>query len=73
MSSNIAFPSPVGGVPFPSDFAPSVLFAVLYGLLVPVMAYRVANKKSRTFLLVGSITFSIERIVLFSLRAVQAH
>ncbi|EGO00256.1 hypothetical protein SERLA73DRAFT_160202, partial [Serpula lacrymans var. lacrymans S7.3] len=73
MASNIAFPSPVGGVPFPSDFAPSVLFAVLYGLLLPVAAYRIADKRSRTVLLVGSTVFAIERLVIFSLRAVQAH
>src|ERR1700734_386912 len=29
------FPSPIGGVAFPSDFAPSIIFAVMYGLLLP--------------------------------------
>ena len=54
-------PAPIGGTSLPSDFAPSVLFAVLYGLLVPLMAYRMFDRRSRFGLLFGTIIFSIER------------
>lgn len=59
----MTFPSPVGGVPFPEDYAPSILFAVLYALLVPLMFYRMLHKRSRNLLLVGSVVFAIERYV----------
>lgn len=55
------FPSPVGGVLFPGDFAPSILFAVLYGMLLPMALYRMLHKK--LLLLIGSLTFTIERQV----------
>lgn len=55
------FPTPVGGTLLPTDFAPSILFAVLYALLVPVMIYRAWDKRSRTTLLIGTAIFGIER------------
>jgi len=42
-------------------------------LLVPLMLYRMLQKRGRCTLLIGTIAFSIERIVIFALRAVQAH
>ncbi|KIM45438.1 hypothetical protein M413DRAFT_442117 [Hebeloma cylindrosporum] len=69
----VNFPAPIGGTSLPPDFGPSILFAVLYGLLVPLMAYRMFDRRSRSALLIGTISFSIERVVIFSLRAVQAH
>ncbi|KAF9462286.1 hypothetical protein BDZ94DRAFT_1166123 [Collybia nuda] len=69
----MSFPSPIGGTSFPADFAPSILFAVLYALLVPLMLYRVYDKRSRTTLLIGSVIFGVERVVIFSLRAAQSH
>ncbi|TFK20922.1 hypothetical protein FA15DRAFT_673031 [Coprinopsis marcescibilis] len=68
----MSFPSPVGGVPLQSDLAPSILFAVLYGLLAPLVFYRLYDRRSRTLLLLGTMIFAIERIVIFSLRAVQS-
>lgn len=65
------FPSPVGGVPFPSDYAPSILFAVMYGLLLPLLAYRILDRKSRNTLLIGTALFSIERSVLLSYQSLQ--
>lgn len=65
MASPVEFPSPVGGVPFPADFAPSVVFAVLYSCLIPLLAYRVLDAKSRNTLVVGTAVFVIERCVLF--------
>lgn len=57
----MSFPTPVGGTALPADFAPSILFAVLYALLVPIMFYRVYDKRSRTTLLIGTVFFGVER------------
>ena len=63
MSSNATheFPSPIGGVPYPIDFAPSILFSVLHGLLIPVFAWRMARSQTRTFVLIGAFIYAIER------------
>lgn len=55
------FPAPIGGKIDDADFAPSILFAVLYGLLIPLVAYRMLHRRSRTLLLLGSAIFAIER------------
>ncbi|TFK20920.1 hypothetical protein FA15DRAFT_673029 [Coprinopsis marcescibilis] len=68
----MVFPSPVGGLPLPLDFAPTILFAVLYGLLLPLLAYRIIDRRSRTWLLFGTSLFAVERVVVFGLRAMQA-
>ncbi|EAU91147.2 hypothetical protein CC1G_03315 [Coprinopsis cinerea okayama7 len=70
--ASVEFPSPIGGAALPEDFAPSVLFAVLYGLLVPLVVYRLYDRRSRTTLLIGTIIFAVERIAIFALRANQA-
>lgn len=62
------FPSPVGGVPFPSDFAPSVIFALMYGSLIPLLAYRILDGKSRNVMLIGTAAFTVERWVFQLLR-----
>ncbi|KAL0956711.1 hypothetical protein HGRIS_002833 [Hohenbuehelia grisea] len=69
----MTFPSPVGGASLPGDFVPSVLFAVLYGCLLPVMIWRTLKRRLRIFMLLASTLFTIERIVNLSLRAAQAH
>lgn len=63
LNSTFKIPSPVGGVPLSSDFAPSIIFAVMYGLLVPVIFYRLISPKSRNTLLIGTSTFAVERCV----------
>lgn len=63
------FPTPVGGLILPSEFAACIIFCVLYGLLLPLVAYRILNRRTRTFLLLGTILFGVERIVVFALRA----
>ncbi|KAH9889390.1 hypothetical protein C8Q73DRAFT_654324 [Cubamyces lactineus] len=63
------FPSPVGGAPFPIDFAPSILFAALYALLIPVIVWRAVDRRSRTVILIGTACLAIERVITFSLRA----
>ncbi|KAH9478576.1 hypothetical protein JR316_0009033 [Psilocybe cubensis] len=68
----VNFPAPVGGTAYADDFAPSILFAVLYAALVPLMLYRMFDRRSRTILLMQTVTFSIERVVIFALRASQS-
>ncbi|KAF8882720.1 hypothetical protein BD779DRAFT_913470 [Infundibulicybe gibba] len=68
----MSFPSPVGGTPDTKDFAPCVIFAILYGLLVPLLVFRFYDARSRTTLLIGTACHIIARVVLFSSRAHQA-
>jgi len=44
----------------------------VYGLLLPLLGYRIFNRRSRTMMLANSLIFGIERIVIFSLRAAQS-
>ncbi|KAF8152737.1 hypothetical protein BJ912DRAFT_1015360 [Pholiota molesta] len=57
----VNFPAPVGGTPFRIDFAPSLIFAVLYAALVPLMVFRMLSRRSRSILLIGNFAFSVER------------
>lgn len=63
MSSEVKIPSPVGGVPFSIDFAPSILFATLYAGLVGVGAWRLARRSTRTVVSIGNFMFVLERYV----------
>lgn len=65
MSSHFTFPSPIGGASFELDFVPSILFAVLYGVLVLIALVRAIQPASRTATLFNMVTFAIERYVLF--------
>ncbi|KAH6897634.1 hypothetical protein BKA70DRAFT_1316116 [Coprinopsis sp. MPI-PUGE-AT-0042] len=67
----MAFPSPIGGVPLPSEFGACVLFVVLYALLLPLMVHDVVGRRSRTAVSVGIMVFAIERIVVYTLRMLQ--
>ncbi|KAM5543024.1 hypothetical protein V8D89_003408 [Ganoderma adspersum] len=75
MSANSThqFPAPVGGAPDALDFAPSVLFAVLYALMAPIIIWRMVHPRSRNTVLLTTSLFSLERVVLFSFRAHAAH
>lgn len=64
MSSGVGIPSPVGGVPFSIDFAPSILFAILYAILVGVGVWRLARRSTRTAVSIGNFVFVLERYVL---------
>ena len=56
------FPSLVGGFSLRQfDLAPSITFAVLYGLLVPLFIYRFCCRRSRTTLFCGTMSFAVER------------
>lgn len=57
-----SFPAPVGGVTLRThDLVPSIVFLVAYGCLIPVMLYRIIDKKSRTTIFIGTNAFVIER------------
>ncbi|PCH41915.1 hypothetical protein WOLCODRAFT_49096, partial [Wolfiporia cocos MD-104 SS10] len=66
-------PSPIGGIPFAIDFAPSILFAVLHGLLAPAILNRWIRRKSRYTSLTGSMFLCLHRIIELAIRALQAH
>jgi len=70
-SSSFTFPSPVGGIPLALDLAPSILFVILYGLLVAVAFRRLWLPKSRTIAVIATFVFAVERVVVFTLRAVE--
>lgn len=72
MDSSFAFPSPVGGVALDGDLGPSIAFAILYASLLPIYFVRLANKQSRTILSINAVLTTIERVVVFSLRAKQS-
>ncbi|KAI0359574.1 hypothetical protein OH77DRAFT_1038151 [Trametes cingulata] len=74
MSSNstFQFPVPVGGAPLEIDFTPSIVFCILYALLVPLAVYRLISPRSRSIVLLGTTGFTIERVVSYALRAYAA-
>lgn len=61
MSSPVSFPAPVGGVPFESDFIPSIVFACFYAVLVFVGVFRMAVSSTRSVVLIGLFIFVFER------------
>ncbi|KAJ3529945.1 hypothetical protein NM688_g7782 [Phlebia brevispora] len=67
------FPAPIGGVPFNLDFVPSILFAIAYGALTTLGLYRIIRTKSRTLCTLGTVLFVTERVVIYGLRAHEAH
>ncbi|EKM54315.1 uncharacterized protein PHACADRAFT_196746 [Phanerochaete carnosa HHB-10118-sp] len=72
MSAPVSFPAPIGGVPFDNDFTPSVFFALLYAAVCLLGFWRLAREHSRTMLVVTTLIFTIERVVVWLLRAKQA-
>ncbi|KAJ7456549.1 hypothetical protein FB451DRAFT_607875 [Mycena latifolia] len=66
-------PSLVGGIALQEyDLAPSIVFAVAYGLLLPVLVARLVVRRSRNFSLFHFFSFALERPIMFSLRAAVA-
>lgn len=61
MSTNVTFPVPVGGVPLSHDLGPSIIFAILYAILVCIAVYRFARTATRTFVVIGTFAFVFER------------
>ncbi|CUA74838.1 hypothetical protein RSOLAG22IIIB_05733 [Rhizoctonia solani] len=65
---------PVGGIPVSEDFVPSIVFAVLYALLLPNIIYNFFFRKPRAGNLIqtSTVLFAVERIAWCIIRAVQA-
>ncbi|EKM54327.1 uncharacterized protein PHACADRAFT_210138 [Phanerochaete carnosa HHB-10118-sp] len=66
------FPSPIGGIPLPRDLAPSVTFAFLFFLLVLLGVYRLLRRTSRSLLVITTLGFAVERVIIWSLRAKES-
>ncbi|KZT71039.1 hypothetical protein DAEQUDRAFT_756077 [Daedalea quercina L-15889] len=66
------FPSPIGGVPNPHDLAPSIIFVVAYAITIPLVVYRLASKNSRNLFIIATAAFSVERVMDFTFRALEA-
>ncbi|KAJ7785842.1 hypothetical protein B0H16DRAFT_1400580 [Mycena metata] len=63
-------PALVGGISLRAyDLPAASVFAAAYGLLVPLLVLRIAQGRSRTSVLFNTISFAIERVIVFSLRA----
>ncbi|KZT68394.1 hypothetical protein DAEQUDRAFT_727971 [Daedalea quercina L-15889] len=70
--SSSGFPVPIGGVPFPGELPPSLLFEIAYILIIPLIVFRFVTKASRTMVIMG-VTFTTgERIMNFAFRIAQA-
>ncbi|KAJ6501612.1 hypothetical protein C8R47DRAFT_233833 [Mycena vitilis] len=54
------------------DFPASIVFAVSYSILFHVFFYRMLYRRSRTIMIVQPLGFSIERQVMYTLRAIAA-
>ncbi|EPS95065.1 hypothetical protein FOMPIDRAFT_1133221 [Fomitopsis schrenkii] len=72
-NSTFVFPAPIGGVPSPGDFPPSLFFEIAYIFLIPLLALRWSRKTSRTLVIMGVTFTSVERLVSFGLRMAQAN
>ncbi|CAE6486512.1 unnamed protein product [Rhizoctonia solani] len=65
---------PVGGIPISDDLDPSIVFAVLYTLLLPNIIYNFFIRKPRAWniIQISTVIFAVERIAWCIIRAVQA-
>ncbi|QRV96508.1 proteophosphoglycan protein [Ceratobasidium sp. AG-Ba] len=63
----------VGGIPVHADIAPSVVFAVMYALLLPNIINNFFIRKPRAWngIQISTVIFSVERIAWCIIRAVQ--
>ncbi|KAJ7206544.1 hypothetical protein GGX14DRAFT_637553 [Mycena pura] len=69
----MSVPTLVGGIALRAyDLPASAAFAAAYGLVVPILVYRIAMRRSFTALLFDPFFFAVERIVVYSLRAATA-
>ncbi|KAJ7293777.1 hypothetical protein C8J57DRAFT_1491141 [Mycena rebaudengoi] len=69
----MSVPSLIGGIALRSyDLPAASIFAAAYGLLLPVFLYRMCLRRYRTWIICSVISFSIERAIVFCLRAVVA-
>ncbi|KEP47862.1 putative proteophosphoglycan protein [Rhizoctonia solani 123E] len=63
-----------GGIPTKSqDLAPSVIFIIAYACIVPLAAWRLASKASRSTTLIRPAIFVLVRIATYIMRAIQSN
>ncbi|CAE6426295.1 unnamed protein product [Rhizoctonia solani] len=63
-----------GGIPTKSqDLAPSIIFIIAYACLVPLAAWRLTSKASRSTTLIRPAIFVLVRIATYIMRAVQSN
>lgn len=62
-------PSAVGGIPTDVDFVPSVVFAICYFVSLFPFVKRLFDPDTRAWFTLTSLAFSIEHVVVHSLRA----
>jgi len=60
------------GLPMHADLAPSIVFLVLYLVLLPIFAWRFISRSSRTMVLLRPAIFVVVRLITYVLRAVIA-
>ncbi len=73
MSSATSGISLLGGIPLKSqDFAASIIFAAVYFLFVPLVAWRLFAPATRSAILIRPAVFVLARCATFVIRAVQA-
>ncbi|KAH7100131.1 hypothetical protein BKA62DRAFT_265396 [Auriculariales sp. MPI-PUGE-AT-0066] len=65
-------PTPPGGISYPKDAAPSIIFAVAFAALLPVVYLRQTSPATRTTVTVLTSITVLQRVILHSLRAAQA-
>ncbi|KAJ7823581.1 hypothetical protein B0H14DRAFT_1309518 [Mycena olivaceomarginata] len=68
----MSVPSLVGGIATRDDLPGAIVFAAAYGLLVPIFVYRLFDERWRSIIFIQALAFTIERPVMFSLRASAA-
>ncbi|KAJ7275487.1 hypothetical protein B0H12DRAFT_1227968 [Mycena haematopus] len=69
----MSIPSLIGGTSLRSyDLPGATVFAAAYGLLLPLIVYRLFDKRWRSILIIQTFVFALERPILFSLRASAA-
>ncbi|CAE6482118.1 unnamed protein product [Rhizoctonia solani] len=63
-----------GGIPTKSqDLAPSIIFIIAYACIVPLAAWRLTSKASRSTTLIRPAIFVLVRIATYIMRAVQSN
>ncbi|WWD16636.1 hypothetical protein CI109_101066 [Kwoniella shandongensis] len=61
-----------GGFPTSRDLAPSIIFLIIYILLVPVLIFRLVRKADRSSVLIRPTIFISARLAMLIIRAIMA-
>jgi len=61
-----------GGFPTSKDFAPSIVFLVLYAITTPILIWRLVRRQDRTVVLIRPTIFVGMRFAMLIIRAIEA-